>query len=142
MKKKPLVSLERVTAPPPSPSDKRADWERFRDALGTKGLAISPDLLRILPGLLRASDFHLAAVVSNIPPPEVISLKPERALVMALDIGSTNITGSLLDLKTGNRSERITLRNPQTEDGTDILTRIHLASSGNLQRCRYLCYRA
>ncbi len=128
--KKPLVSLERVTLPPPSPSDKRADWERFKDALGTEDLTISTDLLRKLPGLLRKQGFQLNTMISHFPPREVISLQPENAYVIALDIGSTNITGSLLDLKTGNRSERITLRNPQTEDGTDILTRIHLASSG------------
>jgi len=50
---------------------------------------------------------------------------------IALDLGTTHLEASLLDLLSGKVLERETLVNAQLEFGSDILTRIHFAADRN-----------
>ena len=46
---------------------------------------------------------------------------------VAVDVGSTTLVFALVDLETPAIIDQLALQNPQTEYGTDILTRVHLA---------------
>ncbi len=48
---------------------------------------------------------------------------------MALDLGTTHLEASLVDLLSGKTLERATVENGQLEFGTDILARIHFAAT-------------
>ena len=50
---------------------------------------------------------------------------------MALDLGTTHLEASLIDLISGRTMARSTRENPQTEHGADILARIHFATDRN-----------
>ena len=54
---------------------------------------------------------------------------PAQGLGLALDIGSTHLQGSLLDLASGGELAAGTKMNPQAKVGADILTRIHAAAN-------------
>lgn len=49
------------------------------------------------------------------------------ALGLAIDLGTTNLAGSLTDLETGNRLVSIGIENPQSAYGADLISRINHA---------------
>ena len=58
---------------------------------------------------------------------------PRNGLGLALDIGSTHLQASLLDLATGKELAAGTRLNPQAKIGADILTRIHAAAGRDVK---------
>jgi uncharacterized 2Fe-2S/4Fe-4S cluster protein (DUF4445 family) len=67
-----------------------------------------------------------------------------RRYALAVDLGSTNIDGVLIDLETGNVSPSCSVRNPQTAYGSDIVSRLG-AIAGNrklAEECRLKTHRA
>ncbi|MCG6552948.1 MAG: ASKHA domain-containing protein [Candidatus Magnetominusculus sp. LBB02] len=117
--------------PQPSLKDNASDAERLTAASGYKNLDIPLSIQRRLPAYLRANDFtvegvlvrqwsggcgvtKLASIGQGLPGPYGV----------ALDIGSTNIWGQLVDLSTSAVLGRQVMTNPQTRYGADILTRI------------------
>jgi len=80
-----------------------ADADRVIDALRDDGAArIDLFALRELPGLLRGAGWRLQAMVRG---DEVIGVRPcgSRGLGLAVDMGTTNCAGFLVDLETGTR---------------------------------------
>jgi len=65
---------------------------------------------------------HCAELVDFLAEP------PEVLPAMALDLGTTHLEASLVDLVSGRIMARATGENPQTEHGADILTRIHFTA--------------
>ena len=54
----------------------------------------------------------------------IITSAAQRQFALAVDLGSTNIDGLLLDLESGTVSAPCSVRNPQTEYGADIVSRL------------------
>jgi uncharacterized 2Fe-2S/4Fe-4S cluster protein (DUF4445 family) len=71
-------------------------------------------LANILPGAVEIVDFY----------PEA----PESIPAIALDLGTTHLEATLLDLRSGSRLAGAHRENRQIEYGSDILTRIHHAA--------------
>lgn len=132
----PLVSLRKVTLPPPTSDDKRADLERLIESTGIENLSILPELLRVLPETIRNSGFHISPVISEFPPKRVIALNAKRCYGIALDIGSTNLVASIMDMSTRDISKTIKIENPQVSFGRDILTRLQIATGGKGEELR------
>lgn len=137
----PLPAVRRVAlvVPAPSLADQRADAARLADALGRvfqmeEGLPRrfsdmagerAATLLHRLPGLLRASDGHVTAVLHA---GEVRGLLPgdrtAECLGIACDIGTTTLAGSLVRLSDGAVLATETLLNGQKRFGADVIARI------------------
>jgi uncharacterized 2Fe-2S/4Fe-4S cluster protein (DUF4445 family) len=104
-----------------------ADADRVIDALRGDGAA-RMDLyaLRELPGLLRGTGWRLQALVRG---DEVIGVRPSgtRRLGLAVDMGTTNCAGFLVDLETGTRLASLGLENPQAGYGADLVSRVNHA---------------
>ncbi len=132
----PFVSLRKVSLPPPSSDDKRADLERLIESTGIEDLSILPSLLKVLPETIRKSGFHVSLVISEIPPKKVISVDANRCYAIALDIGSTNLVASVMEMSGQDASEPLKRENPQVSFGRDILTRIQLAMGGRGEELR------
>lgn len=114
----------------PTINDNRPDWKRLVDALAGKGQAVSGfnipiAVLRKLPGLLRSSKFRITAVVYDNC---VIDIEPgdttSSLLGMAFDIGTTTIVGYLMNLNTGEVLNTVSMLNPQSKYGADVVSRI------------------
>jgi uncharacterized 2Fe-2S/4Fe-4S cluster protein (DUF4445 family) len=92
----------------------------------TQGPA-GPVLVDVQPGDTSGAppDPSLADRAGEVP----AELWPQQGLGVALDIGSTHLQATLLDLADGRKLARGTRLNPQAEVGADILTRIHAAST-------------
>ncbi|KJR43828.1 metal-binding protein [Candidatus Magnetoovum chiemensis] len=127
----PLVFRKKVTLDHPSQEDKKADCERLIDALHLdKPVEIPLSVLQELPSALRkngfAVDVSIGVTYSSY---RVISLQPRKIYGIAVDIGSTNITASFIDLEVNLVIKHETILNPQLEYGHDVLTRMFKAMS-------------
>jgi len=124
----PAVRLYPVKVAAPSLEYPAADDHRLLVALNEKWPGtcsrIDLDALRRIPGMLRACDGHVVAIVRF---GEVIGLvQPAKTPLpgLAVDVGTTNIGVLLVDLRNGRTLASRALENPQTSHGADVITRI------------------
>jgi len=132
----------------PSLSNNTADVQRLEkslmDELETGGVRIPLSVVQTLPSRLRSWGFRAKAVVFrdrdawrlvDLLPPD--SEKP--VLGAAIDIGTTRIEMSVLNLETGLEVAKMGFDNPQSVIGPDVLTRIHYsAKPGGLRELNRL----
>jgi uncharacterized 2Fe-2S/4Fe-4S cluster protein (DUF4445 family) len=132
-----LVKLYQVKANPPSLTDNTGDLDRLKKSLSgaLEGQNAVVPFSRIAPvaEAFRNSGFKGFAVVIHYPTgPQLIDFHteaPELLIGMALDLGTTHLEASLVNLLSGQVMERAALENGQLEFGSDILTRIHFATT-------------
>ena len=125
----PTLRRLRLTVAPPSLADGRADGERLVDTAGGAVSGIDLAALRELPDLLRRHDWRVDAIVRG----DRIALvrPPGRPLLgLAVDLGTTNVVGHLIDLESGRQLARLGLENPQVAWGADLVARVNHAIGG------------
>ncbi|MCP5144213.1 MAG: DUF4445 domain-containing protein [Gammaproteobacteria bacterium] len=109
-------------------ADVRADSERLLAAIPG---ATHCDLhaLRALPAVLRSQQWQVRARVRHN---EVIAVAApgSRTLGLAIDLGTTNAAGFLIDLESGRRLASMGIENPQAAWGGDVISRINHAMVG------------
>jgi len=130
----PIVFLCTIKLEAPSPSNKTADADRLLQALGKMGLTevtIPLDTLGKLPEELRKNEFTVRIVIGVHPNGvKILDVGRERIYGLAVDIGSTNIECSLLNLCTGAKVDGHAIENPQVRFGSDVLTRVQKSMMG------------
>ena len=124
----PAVRAVDVRVAEPSLADPRGDFERLIEALPGVG-AIDLVAARALPQILRVHAFSACAFVRGA---RVVSVAPpgRAALGLAIDLGTTNVVGFLIDLMTGERLASLGIENPQVAWGADAVTRLNHALAG------------
>ena len=125
----PTLARLTLTLPPPSLADSRADGERLVDTAGGTVSGIDLAALRVLPDLIRRHDWTVDAIVRG----DRIALvrPPGRPLLgLAVDLGTTNVVGHLIDLESGRQLARLGLENPQVAWGADLVARVNHAIGG------------
>jgi len=125
----PVVRLYYVEVPEPDMHDPSSDLRRLQSALteqwGVGETAADLSVLRDLQKTLRAGDWK--ATVALRKGRDIVGLAPgfhERALGVALDIGSTTIAAHLCDLASGEVVASAGLMNPQIRFGEDLMSRV------------------
>lgn len=128
---KAIVSLARVGAEAPSLSDNTADLDRLRRNLARPVVVPFSSAARVISGF-RQAQFKGWAVINNLPATaelvDFLSSQPDVLPAMALDLGTTHLEASLVDLLSGRILGRDNIENAQIEMGADILSRIHFAT--------------
>jgi len=78
-----------------------------------------------------SAEIHLGSATVAIPTQSEKRLDPVqpigRTLGLAIDLGTTTITGALYDLKSGNLLAEHSMRNPQAAYGADVISRLQAA---------------
>ena len=123
----PAVHTHDVILAPAGMAHAGADADRIIEALRDHGAArFDLFALRELPVLLRAAGWHVQAVVRG---DEVIGVCPpgRRGLGLAVDLGTTNAAGFLVDLATGTKLASLGIENPQAGYGADLVSRLSYA---------------
>ncbi len=128
-----------LQVPRPRVEDLRCDADRIIETLSESDGDFWMDvpLLRLLPGLLRDSDFSLTAVLDGS---EIVAFEPgdtsDATWGVAFDIGTTTLAGSLVNLNTGRMRSVASRTNPQVRFGDDVVSRIRFAQEepGGLER--------
>jgi len=123
----PNVHRIHLRLPPPTLEDARSDLERLRAALEAEGYGLTVDLpaLRHLPIVLRASGFEVTAVLCG---EHLVAVEPgdtrDTAYGVAVDVGTTTVVASLMDLTTGAAAAVASNLNAQAPFGADVISRI------------------
>ncbi|MFH1638703.1 MAG: ASKHA domain-containing protein [Chloroflexota bacterium] len=140
VKPEPAVKFYQVKLDPPALSTPVADGDRLLEALNHEHKlgcsTIDLSALQVISPLLRGCHWECRVAVRGN---EVIRLCPTdaRALGLAVDMGTTNIAGYLVDLETGENMARKAVINPQVSYGGDIVTRMARAA-GSPEEARNL----
>ncbi len=116
-----------ITVPAPTLEDPRADAERLVRALpGGPKPTIDITAARSLPIRLRADGGVLSVVMRRN---EIISCTTQAAgtLGLAVDLGTTNTAGFLVNLHDGAHIATLGIENPQVAWGADLISRISYA---------------
>ncbi|MBF0336953.1 MAG: DUF4445 domain-containing protein [Nitrospirae bacterium] len=125
-----LVWKEDIELPYPTEVDKQADTERLLQGINRHPVYIPLGITRELPTLLRASNYSISVSMGwDGHCYRVISLNPAVLCGVAIDLGSTNIAGRLVDMQSGRLLQTSQASNPQLAFGSDILTRMFYATS-------------
>jgi uncharacterized 2Fe-2S/4Fe-4S cluster protein (DUF4445 family) len=146
----PVVRKIRLELPHPTGADHAGDLDRVLGGLEARGLGGVQVPLPVVAGLpqrLRAAGFRVDATIALVPVPTLLRIEAagatSRNLGLAVDLGSTNIVGALIDLDTGETLGERSALNPQVEHGEDILARTHLClHKGGLERLQELAVTA
>jgi uncharacterized 2Fe-2S/4Fe-4S cluster protein (DUF4445 family) len=125
-----------LTLPAASLRDTLSDHDRVLRALDDTHLTIDLAASKQLPGRLRAqahaADWSLRAFERQ---GELIGFAPAGApmLGLAIDLGTTNAAGFLVDLESGERLASLGIENPQVAWGADLISRLNHAIGGEAQ---------
>lgn len=139
----PPVEKVYLEIPPPDAQNNIPDVPRLISALKEKaGLhkcELSIPVIRSLPGVLRQSDFKVTAtavhsvreggknLITHIQPGDTSG----KNYAMAVDIGTTTVSGQLIDLHNGEVIEEYGQFNSQISYGDDVISRIMFAEKGD-----------
>ena len=128
----PVVRLHYVQVAQPQLASPRGDLARLKDALAAEwdltGLETDLHVIRALPAALEAGSFAVTVAVHD--GRVITAVWPglhERALGVALDVGSTTIAGHLVDLSDGAVLASEGVMNPQIRFGEDLMSRVSYA---------------
>ena len=109
-------------------ADNLSDLDRVMRALAPPPATVDLAAARQLPAALR-NDWSLRALVRDS---ELIGFAPPgRAIFgLAVDLGTTNVAGFLVDLTSGARVASLGIENPQVAWGADVISRMNHAIQG------------
>jgi uncharacterized 2Fe-2S/4Fe-4S cluster protein (DUF4445 family) len=119
-------SIEKVylELPKPSVEDQVSDTDRLHKALSFTGI-LDLSLLQSLSNILEENEYQVTAVIQdNI----LIGIEggdtTKELYGLAIDLGTTTIAGTLIDLNSGDEVGVYTNLNPQKDHGDDVISRI------------------
>jgi uncharacterized 2Fe-2S/4Fe-4S cluster protein (DUF4445 family) len=126
----PLVHAFAVELTPPDINDIRSDLTRLKDALKShhhlEQLDASHALIQNLSPVLRSSGWKVNVFVRES---EIAAVCPvsQRPFGLAVDLGTTKIAASLIDLESGEALLSSGIPNPQLSYGEDVISRLNYA---------------
>lgn len=117
----------------PAIGGKKSDWEAVIDAFDEKAEIKSKPYNNVLCGLhtvLEKTNYKPEALIL-IYDNELFCLREAKELkyAMAFDIGTTTVVGYLLELESGKEIEAVSVLNPQSAFGADVIQRAGYAGS-------------
>jgi uncharacterized 2Fe-2S/4Fe-4S cluster protein (DUF4445 family) len=122
---RPSIQKRYVELAEPSLADQTTDLERLLAALDDLELRAELPALRSLARVLRASDYKVTAVVVDDVLVDVEAGDTTgRIFGVAVDLGTTTVVATLLDLVTGAPVAVESMLNKQQPFGADVITRI------------------
>ncbi len=133
----PLTRTRYLEMPPPTLDDNLGDLERIERSLDLLlgGMGYSLEMMRSLSSVLRDADWKVTVTIDGTP--NLVSIKPgraERNLGLAIDVGTTTVVVSLVDLKNGEVLSQASDYNKQIVCGEDVLSRIAFCEERTLER--------
>jgi uncharacterized 2Fe-2S/4Fe-4S cluster protein (DUF4445 family) len=122
---RPAVQKRHVQLDEPTLADQQPDLQRLLAALDDLELRVDLRAVRALPKALRDNDFSVTAVVVDDVLVDVEGGDTsESRYGLAIDLGTTTVVATLLDLATGTPAAVASMLNRQQPFGGDVITRI------------------
>jgi len=129
----PLTKKLFIKLDEPDVSDIVNDFDRLKAALnrdfGLNNVSITLEALRKLPFVLREGNWNITVTITNIKGMhEIVNVEPGESTKpvygIAVDIGTTTVAASLLDLEKGKIIDKEGTYNQQSIYGSDVISRI------------------
>ncbi|MGI6035059.1 MAG: ASKHA domain-containing protein [Limnochordia bacterium] len=133
----PVLSIRECQLTAPSLLDNASDWDRVKTQLEGQEPKASLEVIRKVPAALRKGDWRV-----NLPMvdwgqgPKVVRVEPGPAKTygLAVDIGTTTVALSLIDMERGVTLGTRGSYNRQGRCGDDVISRIiHCSQPGGLE---------
>jgi uncharacterized 2Fe-2S/4Fe-4S cluster protein (DUF4445 family) len=122
---RPAVQKRLVRLTEPTLADQTTDLDRLLAALDDLELRVDLHAVRSLPKALRDNDFEVTAVVVDDILVDVEGGDTTAArYAVAIDLGTTTVVATLLDLATGTPAAVASTLNRQQVFGADVISRI------------------
>jgi uncharacterized 2Fe-2S/4Fe-4S cluster protein (DUF4445 family) len=122
---RPAVQKRYLELAEPTLEDQVSDLERVLAAMDDVELRVPLEVVRGLGRTLRESDWKVTAVFVD---DELIAVEPgdtsARRYAVAVDLGTTTVVATLLDLETGQPAAVRSMLNLQQPFGADVISRI------------------
>jgi uncharacterized 2Fe-2S/4Fe-4S cluster protein (DUF4445 family) len=120
----PCIQKIYLDLPKPSIEDQTSDADRLLRALG-RGEISDLSLVQLLPEIMEKNGYKVTAVLNGNTVIGVESGDTTKCCYgVAVDIGTTTIVGTLIDLCTGDEIGIYSTLNPQKMYGDDVISRI------------------
>jgi len=120
----PCVRKIYLDLPKPSTEDQISDFDRLRRVLGNVDV-IDLNLMQLIPSILKKNEYKVTVVLHN---ETIIAVEDGDTTGsmygVSVDIGTTTIAGTLIDLNNGDEVGIYTCLNPQRIHGDDVISRI------------------
>src|ERR1700680_3520483 len=117
----------------PDLEDQRSDVQRLKDALTEEGhdMVAGVPVLRTLPQVFRDASFRVTAVLAG---EHLVAVEAGDTNGdchgVALDVGTTTLVGTLMNLRTGMAASVLSTLNGQAPFGADVISRISHGMNG------------
>ena len=140
---KPIVCSVKVNASLPDLEDNTADIDRLQQALTStlgdgRPVIVSYRYMTSVARQFRLAGFSGYALLNNMEQSwqviDFFAVRPDFVPGMALDLGTTHLEASLINLQDGKVLAEGNLENTQIRFGADILSRIHHATAKRRQQ--------
>ena len=109
------------------PDNERLSWA-IEAATGIENVKLTYQVLKKLPDALRDNDFHVNVVLKKLHNSvlvyDVVPVTEQRICGAAIDIGTTTVSGVILDLRDGTILAKASAGNGQIRYGADVINRI------------------
>ena len=133
----PILSVGECQLTPPSLLDNASDWDRVKAQLEGDEPKASLGVIRNLPGALREGNWQVSlSMIDWGDGPKVVRVEPgsTRTFGLAVDVGTTTIALSLVEVETGKILATRGSYNRQGRYGDDVISRIiHCSQPGGLE---------
>ncbi len=126
-----LVTLRTITLPPAADDDRRALDQRLRETLELPGLAIPLPVLKNAHRTVKTKQRLSCVIARTGESSRLVDVDRSRSYSLAMDIGTTNLVAALYDNAAQQDLLTRTVENPQILFGSDILTRLQHAMTGD-----------
>ena len=136
----PLIEKIFIHCPFPNECDSMSDFDRLSTVLkrkiGIGEFRLSAGLLKKLPELLRNSSWKITITYTRaVSPCEILDIeegdKTRLNFGIVIDLGTTSIEASAVDLVTGKTLHFCSYLNPQVKYGENVTDRLKFASQKN-----------
>lgn len=133
----PLAVCKPITVAGAEPLDGLGDWDRFtiavKESLDADFVDVPLEVLQRLPDVLRENDgqiyiWHVTQDRRTVIV-DAAARRPETEYGLAIDIGTTTVAVSLVDIAHVKVADVITRYNEQLERGADVISRISYAKN-------------
>ncbi|HVU78984.1 MAG TPA: ASKHA domain-containing protein [Gaiellaceae bacterium] len=122
---RPAVQKRYLELSEPTLEDQTSDLERVLAAMDDVELQVPLEVVRDLGRTLRENDWKVTAVFVD---DELVAVEPgdtsARRYAVAIDLGTTTVVATLLDLETGQPAAVRSMLNMQQPFGADVISRI------------------
>lgn len=109
------------------PDNERLSWA-IEAATGIENVKLTYQVLKKLPDALRDNDFHVNVVLKKLHHSvlvyDVVPVTEQRICGAAIDIGTTTVSGVILNLRDGTILAKASAGNGQIRYGADVINRI------------------